>query len=29
MEEYPLVKFGTSTVAYEGWQGLVYHKSAP
>lgn len=25
----PLVKFGTSTWAYEGWQGLVYHKAYP
>lgn len=24
-----LVKFGTSTWAYEGWQGLVYHKPYP
>lgn len=22
----PLIKFGTSTWTYEGWQGLVYHK---
>jgi len=29
MEEYSLAKFGTSTVAYEGWQGLVDLKSAP
>lgn len=25
----PLVHFGTSTWAYEGWQGLVYHKAYP
>lgn len=25
----PLLKFGTSTWAYEGWQGLVYTKSYP
>jgi uncharacterized protein YecE (DUF72 family) len=23
----PLVRFGTSTWTYEGWQGLVYHKT--
>jgi len=23
----PLIKFGTSTWAYEGWQGLVYHQA--
>lgn len=26
MEDHPLVRFGTSTWAYEGWQGLVYKK---
>jgi uncharacterized protein YecE (DUF72 family) len=25
----PLVKFGTSTWTYEGWQGLVYHRQYP
>ncbi len=25
----PLIRFGTSTWAYEGWQGLVYHKAYP
>jgi uncharacterized protein YecE (DUF72 family) len=25
----PLVRFGTSTWAYEGWQGIVYHKPYP
>ncbi len=25
----PLVRFGTSTWAYEGWQGLVYHRAYP
>ena len=25
----PLVMFGTSTWAYEGWQGIVYHKRYP
>jgi uncharacterized protein YecE (DUF72 family) len=25
----PLIEFGTSTWAYEGWQGLVYHKPYP
>ena len=25
----PLIKFGTSTWTYEGWQGLVYHKLYP
>src|SRR5437016_997893 len=23
----PLIRFGTSTWAYEGWQGIVYHQS--
>src|SRR4051794_11145299 len=25
----PLIRFGTSTWTYEGWQGQVYHKSYP
>jgi uncharacterized protein YecE (DUF72 family) len=25
----PLIHFGTSTWAYEGWQGIVYHKPYP
>lgn len=25
----PLVRFGTSSWAYEGWQGLVYHRTYP
>ena len=25
----PLIRFGTSTWAYEGWQGLVYRKAYP
>lgn len=25
----PLIRFGTSTWAYEGWQGLVYHRTYP
>lgn len=25
----PLIQFGTSTWAYEGWQGPVYHKPYP
>ncbi len=25
----PLIHFGTSTWAYEGWQGIVYHKAYP
>lgn len=25
----PLIRFGTSTWAYEGWQGLVYHQAYP
>jgi hypothetical protein len=25
----PLIRFGTSTWAYEGWQGLVYQKPYP
>lgn len=29
MSALPLLKCGTSTWAYEGWQGLVYHRSYP
>jgi len=25
----PLIRFGTSTWAYEGWQGLLYRKAYP
>jgi uncharacterized protein YecE (DUF72 family) len=25
----PLIQFGTSTWAYEGWQGIVYHQPYP
>src|SRR5512147_3240771 len=26
---YPTIRFGTSSWAYEGWQGMVYHRTYP